>query len=103
DQGKAPASGVVNAPVPVTGRTGMPRLVWAAAVIVVLAGAAWAWSVWGRGQTRAMYAGALFTAGDFAADPRVSPNGGLVAMQTMVDGQTQIALLQPESGDYTLL
>jgi eukaryotic-like serine/threonine-protein kinase len=38
-----------------------------------------------------------------ALDPRVSPDGQTVAFQAMVDGQTQIAIMKPESGNWVVL
>lgn len=38
-----------------------------------------------------------------ALDPRVSPDGQTIAFQAMVDGQTQIAIMKPESGNWAVL
>jgi hypothetical protein len=35
--------------------------------------------------------------------PRVSPNGRLLAFVAMVDGQSQVAVMNPDSGDWTAL
>jgi serine/threonine protein kinase len=40
---------------------------------------------------------------EIALDPRLSPDGHLLAFQAMVDGNTQVALMKPESGDWNLL
>src|SRR5213593_4407452 len=40
---------------------------------------------------------------EIATAPRVSPDRWLVAFQAMIDGDTQVAVLQPESGDWTVL
>jgi eukaryotic-like serine/threonine-protein kinase len=35
--------------------------------------------------------------------PRVSPDGHTIAFQAMVDGQTQVAIIKPETGNWTVL
>jgi eukaryotic-like serine/threonine-protein kinase len=35
--------------------------------------------------------------------PRLSPDGHLLAFQAMVDGTTQIAVMKPESGNWSVL
>ena len=38
-----------------------------------------------------------------AMHPRVSPDGQLLAFQAMVDGQTQVAVMKPQSGNWAIL
>jgi len=38
-----------------------------------------------------------------ALGPRISPDGKTLAFQTMVDGVSQVAVMKPESGDWTVL
>jgi Tol biopolymer transport system component/predicted Ser/Thr protein kinase len=38
-----------------------------------------------------------------AFGPRVSPDGHTLAFQVMVDGQTQVGILKPETGNWTVL
>ena len=38
-----------------------------------------------------------------AMGPRVSPDGHTIAFQAMIDGQTQVAVLTPETGNWTVL
>jgi Tol biopolymer transport system component len=38
-----------------------------------------------------------------ALGPRLSPDGHTVAFQAMVDGQTQVGVLKPETGNWTVL
>jgi serine/threonine protein kinase len=40
---------------------------------------------------------------DIALNPRLSPDGHLLAFQAMVDGLTQVAVMKPESGNWTIL
>ncbi len=39
----------------------------------------------------------------FATDPRVSPDGQMVAFQVMVDGLTQVGVMRPDAGQWTTL
>ncbi len=96
-------SGATPAPAPASRRRTVSRF-WAVSGLAVLAIAGvMTMPRWLRGDDRVTYSGIHFGAAEFASDPRVSPNGSLVAFQTMVDGQTQLAVLQPESGDSTVL
>ena len=38
-----------------------------------------------------------------AMGPRVSPDGHTIAFQAMIDGQSQVAVLKPETGNWTVL
>jgi len=38
-----------------------------------------------------------------AMRPTVSPDGQLLAFSAMIDGQTQLAVMQPDSGSWTVL
>jgi hypothetical protein len=40
---------------------------------------------------------------EVAIDPRLSPDGHVLAMQAMVDGNTQVAVMKPESGTWNVL
>ena len=40
---------------------------------------------------------------EIAFNPRRSPDGRLLAFQAMVDGQTQVAVMDPESGNWNVL
>ena len=71
-------------------------LVAAAALIVTLA----------RGQSNVAapsWSGAQLGGPSTALSPRMSPDGRLVAFQTMVDDVTQVAVMQPDSGDWAVL
>lgn len=84
--------------------TNVPVVAWTIMVVAALGVVAvLGWNASHRGPTSVSYVGTQFTSGDFAQDPRVSPNGSLVALQVMVDGQTQLAVMQPESGDVNVL
>jgi len=40
---------------------------------------------------------------EIAGNPRLSPDGHVLAFQAMVDGNTQLAVMKPESGNWNLL
>ena len=56
----------------------------------------------GAGSTSA-WVGERLGGPPVAMFPRVSPDGKTVAFAAMVDGQTQLAVLNPESGDWRVL
>ncbi len=49
------------------------------------------------------WTGELLGGADVSAGARVSPDGQTIAFEAMVDGQTQIAVLKPASGDWAIL
>jgi Tol biopolymer transport system component len=84
-------------------RTKTPKL-----PIVVLAGAATiasAAALWFALRTPAQtaWSGDPLGGPPAAMGPRVSPDGHTIAFQAMVDGQTQVGILKPETGNWTVL
>ncbi len=49
------------------------------------------------------WSGVLLGGPDMALNPRLSPDGHLLAIQAMVDGLTQVAVMKPESGNWSVL
>jgi len=49
------------------------------------------------------WSGDLLGGSSVAYGPRISPDGHLVAFQAMVDNLTQVAVLNPDSGNWTML
>jgi serine/threonine protein kinase len=47
--------------------------------------------------------GTLLGGSEIAWGPRISPDGTWLAFQTMVDGQSQVAVMKPGSSDYQIL
>ena len=81
------------------------RLWSAGAAIVVVVAAAFAF-IWGRAQADVgapSWSGAQLGGPTTALGPRISPDGRLVAFQSMVGDTTQVAVMQPDSGDWTVL
>jgi len=79
-------------------------LPWAAVAILVGLAILGGW--WLRGRlviqpTR--WSGDLLAGSNIAFGPRISPDGRMLAFQAMVDGQTQVAVMNPGSGNWTLL
>jgi len=50
-----------------------------------------------------IWSGAVLSGPGIAFDPRMSPDGRLLAFQAMDRGQTQIAVMTPESGNWSVL
>ena len=51
----------------------------------------------------AQWSGVMLGGPEIAMGPRISPDGHLLAFQAMIDGQTQLALMKPETGNWSVL
>ena len=73
------------------------------AVALATGGLAGRW--WERRQAPAPveWRGDLLGGSTVAMSPRVSPDGQLLAFLAMVDGQTQVAVMKPQSGNWAIL
>jgi eukaryotic-like serine/threonine-protein kinase len=84
-----------------------PRLRWpwaGAAVTAVAAGAllgGWFQSL--RHIAPPAWAGVRLGGPVVALAPRVSPDGQMLALLTLVDGQTQVAIMKPDGGSWNIL
>jgi tRNA A-37 threonylcarbamoyl transferase component Bud32 len=58
---------------------------------------------WPRKQEAERWSGVLLGGPSMAIAPRVSPDGRLVAFAALVDGITQVAVMKPETGNWTVL
>ena len=80
--------------------------VWAAATMAGLAIAAVSFgaarSLW-RTPEPPVWTGTMLGGSEMALNPRISPDGHLLAFEAMVDGQSQIAVMKPESGNWSIL
>jgi serine/threonine protein kinase/WD40 repeat protein len=89
-----------------TGALGSPLrrvLPWAVAVTAILVAAVIVW-LWPSAPGPAPgWSGNLLPGPAIAFDPRVSPNGNLIAFQAMVENNTQVAVMDPTSGNWTVL
>ena len=50
-----------------------------------------------------VWSGIVLGGSEMALFPRLSPDGHLLAFEAMVDGSTQIAVMKPESGNWSVL
>ncbi len=49
------------------------------------------------------WTGMMLGGSEMALNPRVSPDGNLLAFEAMVDGLSQVAVMKPESGNWSVL
>jgi len=79
-------------------------LAWLLAVLVAFAaGLGVMWVGGSRTTARPTWSGTKLGGPEVAFSPRAQPKGTLVAFQTMVNGLNQVAVMQPESGDWRVL
>jgi hypothetical protein len=80
------------------------RVLWALAALGVFAGgtATERWLV-SRRLSVPQWIGMRLGGPGIAMRPTVSPDGQLLAFSAMIDGQTQLAVMQPDSGSWTVL
>ncbi len=75
---------------------------WAvAALLAALAFAGGLW--WNRSEPAESWRGELLGGPAVAFGPRVSPDGQMLAFQALVNRQTQVAVMKPETGNWTVL
>lgn len=75
-----------------------------AAGLTLVLGLAAGWWIKGRRRVATPTWSAQRLGGpSIAMGPRISPDGRTLAFQAMVDGLTQVAVMDPESGDWTVL
>jgi eukaryotic-like serine/threonine-protein kinase len=80
-------------------------LPWAITAVVLIGLAALAgWWVRGRGMTQPeRWTAEMLGGPQSAMGPRISPDGHTLAFQAFVDGLTQVAVMDTQSGDWTVL
>ncbi len=102
DDAALPAS-----PAPTPAASARPRWRWqrlaVAAVLLVLAAFAGGLVERFRAPAPISWHGEILGGSTIALGPRVSPDGHTLAFQALVDGQNQVAVLRPASGDWTVL
>jgi len=79
------------------------RELFAGLILAVMAASAGVW--FGKKQAPAspQWAGDSLAGPSVAMGPRISPDGHTLAFQAVVDGLTQVAVMDTESGDWTVL
>ena len=75
----------------------------AALILVAAASSAVTWWTAGRDASPVQWRGERLGGSTVAMGPRVSPDGQTLAFQAMVDGLTQVAVMTPQSGNWTIL
>ena len=78
-------------------------LPWTVAVTAILVAAAIVWLRPSVPSPVPGWSGELLPGPAIAFDPRVSPNGNLIAFQAMEENNTQVAVMDPTSGNWTVL
>jgi len=78
-------------------------LPWILTAACALAVAALGWMLWSRAPEAETWSGSILAGPEIALDPRPSPDGRLLAFQAMERGQTQVAVMTPESGNWAVL
>ena len=74
----------------------------AAALVLVAAGVAGGRMLWHNPEAPG-WSGEILGGPEMALDPRVSPDGSLLAFQAMDNGLAQVAVMKPETGNWSLL
>jgi eukaryotic-like serine/threonine-protein kinase len=85
-----------------TGKRLASVLVAASLTLLVGLAAGW-WLKGGRSAGTPVWSGQLLGGPSIAFGARISPDGHTLAFQAMVDGLSQVAVMDTESGDWTVL
>ena len=90
---------------PVRAKSQRTRIAQAVAVIILAAAAFLAGTWWTaeRDASPTQWRGERLGGSTVAIGSRVSPDGQTLAFQALVDGQTQVAVMKPQSGNWTIL
>ena len=90
---------------PVRSTTSRARIAQAVAVLILVAATSSAVTWWnaGREASPAQWSGERLGGSTVAFGPRVSFDGQTLAFQAMTDGLTQVAVMKPQSGNWTIL
>jgi hypothetical protein len=77
---------------------------WAAMAILTAVAVLGGWWLRGRHVVQPTHwSGDLLGGSSIAFGPRISPDGHTLAFQAMVDNQIQVAVMNPDSGNWTIL
>jgi eukaryotic-like serine/threonine-protein kinase len=77
-------------------------MIAAAALVLIGIGVAGGRILWHTPEAPS-WSGGVLGGPEMALDPRISPDGSLLAFQAMDDGLTQVAVMKPESGNWSIL
>jgi serine/threonine protein kinase len=84
-------------------RTGRTLTIAAAAIMLLLGGTVTARWLGNRTPDVTEWIGTHLEGPGIAMRPVISPDGRLLAFSAMIEGQTQLAVMQPDSGSWTVL
>jgi eukaryotic-like serine/threonine-protein kinase len=84
-------------------RASWSRLAWTAASVLALAALALLGFHKLSNRPEAAWAGVLLGGPEIALAPRISPDGHTLAFLAMERGVTQVAVMKPDTGDWTIL
>lgn len=103
DEPAAPTSTVAPADAPPRPGKGLAAgLLLAGLTLIVGLAIGW-WMSGRRSESNPTWSGQMLGGPNLAFGPRISPDGRTLAFQAMVDGLTQVAVMDTESGDWTVL
>ena len=91
---------------PVRLKRSRARLAWMGVGVLMLASAIFFAGTWWnalRDDPPTQWSGERLGGSTVAIGPRVSPDGQMLAFQAMVDGLNQVAVMKPQSGNWTIL
>jgi len=99
-----PAADPASAPAPESPPRNSPWPLAAALALALLAilTAAVLW-VRSRSAQPASWSGTVLGGSIIASHPRISPDGQLLAFRAIIDGQSQVAVMKPDSSSWTVL
>jgi hypothetical protein len=103
DTGSSGTRALTDAVVPARRPTTRLLFTAATALLVLAGGAAMALWLANRKPGVPEWIGIQLGGPGIAMRPTISPDGQLLAFSAMVDGQTQLAVMQPDSGSWTVL
>ena len=99
--GSSIQSGVAKA-LPGRSRWSKRAMIAAAALVLLAAGGAGGRLLW-HTPTAPEWSGEILGGPETALDPRLSPDGSLLAFQAFDRGNTQVAVMKPETGNWSIL
>jgi eukaryotic-like serine/threonine-protein kinase len=97
------AGSAINSITPPRRRAAQTVVMAGAALILLVGGTAMARWLVNRSPDVPQWIGSRLAGPGIAVRPAISPDGKLLAFSAMVDGQTQLAVMQPDSGNWTAL
>jgi eukaryotic-like serine/threonine-protein kinase len=99
----APATGSIDSTAVVSSAPQRPWILMATLLLLAVA-ATFAFTLWWtHGPTAPRWSAVRLGGPEIAGNPRLSPDGHVLAFQAMVDGNTQLAVMKPESGNWNVM